>query len=66
MTATPIQPFKADIPVTDGNGKKSWHACEVVAVTNDVTGHGQFTVLIEDDDGMLWTHTVESVRRIAA
>lgn len=66
MTATPIMPFKAEVPFTDDNGKKAWQPCEVVAVSNDFTGHGQFTVLVEDDDGMLWTHTVESVRRLAA
>lgn len=66
MTATPIQPFKAEFPVSDISGAKSWQACEVVAVTNDVTGHGQFTIIVEDDDGALWTQTVESVRRKAA
>lgn len=66
MTATPIQPFKAEIPVTGENGKKSWHRCEVVAVSNEFTGYGQFTVLVEDEDGLLWTHTVDCVRRIVA
>ena len=65
MTATPIVPFKAEFPAGD-HGKKYWQPCEVVAVSNEFTGHGQFTVLVEDEDGMLWTHNVESVRRLAA
>lgn len=66
MTATPIMPFAAEVSFTDNSGAKSWRACEVVAISNNSMGHGQFTILVEDDDGMLRPQTVYSVRRLAA
>lgn len=66
MQATPITPFKAEIPYKDEKGNEAWQACDVVAVTIEFTGHGQFIVIAPDENGMLWTHAVESVRRKAA
>lgn len=66
MTATPIMPFKAEFIANTGPGAIRFRPCEVVAVSNEFTGHGQFTILVEDEDGMLWTQTVDSVRRLAA
>lgn len=66
MQAVPIKSFPAEIPYRDEKGNKAWQACEVVAVTSEFTGHGQFIVIAPDENGMLWTHTAESVRRKAA
>lgn len=66
MKAVPIKSFPAEVPYKDEKGNESWQACEVVAVTVEFTGHGQFIVIAADDNGVLWTHAVESVRRNAA
>jgi len=57
-----IEPFDAELPTRDGNGKTNWHRCRVVGVAGEPSDL-QFVVIVSG--ATLYADVVGEVRRVA-
>lgn len=65
MNTLPITPFNGEYLTKIAGGPDQWRPCEVVGVLtpDGPAAWGKFVVLVEDDDGTLYTDAVDAVRR---
>lgn len=60
-----IAPFEATYPVRQMGGETNWYRCQVVGVVHDGTyDEGRFVMIMEGDDGQMYTSSVPTVRRL--
>lgn len=60
-----IAPFEATYPVRQMSGETNWYPCQVIGVLHDgAYDEGRFVMILEGDDGQMYTSSVPSVRRV--